>query len=172
MLALRQRFWLRSVLPLTLASSCVAVGISTALADTQTPSSPTPISLTTIGSAYTQNSIRWPAPARRPRFRQVGYFWKADPAPTRRAQRAPAATGRSGTGTGWESGDFDYDGSTDAAIDYDLWLSDRNASQGAPLGGNGNVQPVPEPGTMVLMAFALAGLPAMVRLRSRRTSHI
>ncbi len=55
MLALRQRFWLRSVLPLTLASSCVAVGISTALADIQTPSSPTPISLTTIGSAYTQD---------------------------------------------------------------------------------------------------------------------
>ncbi len=172
MLPLRQRFWLRSVLPLTLASSCVAVGISTALADTQTPSSPTPISLTTIGSAYTQNFDSLAGTGTSSTVPTGWVFLESGSGATRRTQRAPAATGRSGTGTGWESGDFDYDGSTDAAIDYDLWLSGRNASQGDPLGGNGNVQPVPEPGTMVLMAFALAGLPVMARRPSRRTSHI
>ncbi len=60
---------------------------------------------------------------------------------------------------GWLFGDFNYDGVVDAD-DYALWLTGYTSGSG-PLVGS--VQPVPEPGTLALMAFALAGLPVMAR---------
>ena len=74
------------------------------------------------------------------------------------------SAGLTGGGTGWEFGDFDYDGTINSSSDYDLW-SAGFAGQGSPL--SVGVQPVPEPSTLLLAALGLSGLGA-VRFGQRR----
>jgi autotransporter-associated beta strand protein len=68
---------------------------------------------------------------------------------------------------GWLYGDFDYSGTVDNTTDYDLW-STGFAHQGSALAGATwvspvNVQPVPEPNSLLLAALA-CGLCSLRRI--------
>jgi hypothetical protein len=69
------------------------------------------------------------------------------------------------TGVGvWELADFNYDGEVDGA-DVDIWKLKVGSSLAPPPGGAG-VSIVPEPGTLALLAAALAALAGwMIRRR-------
>jgi autotransporter-associated beta strand protein len=61
------------------------------------------------------------------------------------------------TGTTWQQGDTNYDGAVNG-LDRDLWFAHVGMPPIAGLPAAAGVTPVPEPGTLVLLATSLIGL--------------
>ncbi len=67
---------------------------------------------------------------------------------------------------GWLYGDFDYNGIVDSSTDFDLYITGLTGQGGSLLtAGSLSVTPVPEPGSLALIAAGVCGVGVLLRRR-------